>query len=217
MKKEYCVFKTVVNDRIQEVWRRNESHPQGEINNRDSHLWLRQTFEDTDDVDWVPWIGIGTNRPCFEIKLVQGNRTKCKWGETRINGTGWAEIFCNKTKVYEYGFRDIEYGLARAQVLISDMTEHPFNFMDPESEIGRKIRYYEQPAVIDSLMLEQGCVMIRKADGTGFDLSRPWDDKDDIPNCWQDENVVKDDVFAKTIYWFRDDRDAHLIGGSNVN
>jgi len=161
MKKEYCAFKTVINDQVQEVWRRNKTHKQGEINNRDSHLWLRQTFKNSDDIDWTPWIGIGVNRSCFEIKLVQGNRTKFKWNETRINATGKAEIICNKTKVYEYRFRDIEYGLAKAQVLITTISEHPFNFTDPKSEIGRKIWYYEQPAVIDDLLLNQGCIMIR--------------------------------------------------------
>jgi hypothetical protein len=205
MKKEHCVFKTVVNDRIQEIWRRNETHKQGRINGQPDDLWLRETFEGSDDIDWTPWVGIGANRPCFEIKLVQGNRTKFKWNETRIDGTGKAEIICNKIKIYEFAFRDIEYGLARAQVLLSTISEHPFNFMDPESEIGRKIWYYEQPAVIDYLLLDQGCIMIRKEDGTGFDMSRPWDDEEDrICNEWHGKNKVKDDILVKTIYWFRD-------------
>ena len=37
MKKEYCAFKTVINDQVQEVWRRVKAHKQGEINNQDSH------------------------------------------------------------------------------------------------------------------------------------------------------------------------------------
>jgi len=202
--KEYIIGKTVVNGIVQEIWNREESHSLGRDNGRNEHLWLKQTYEDIEGTDWVPWIDIATNRPCYEVKIAQGNRTKYKWGETRINGTCQVDILCNQKKVYEFRCMDIEYGLANAQVLLAKMGEHPFDFADPESMVGRKIWYHRQAAVVDYLILQQGCIMIRKEDGTGFDLSQPWRDDDDIEDPWDNQNKVKDDIFSEQIWWFRD-------------
>jgi len=204
MIKEHCIGKTIVDGKAQEIWRREEGHSLGRDNGRNEHLWLKQIHDDTDDIEWVPWIDIATNRPCYEVKVTQGNRTKYKWSETRINGTCQVDILCNQKKVYEFRCRDVEYGLARSQVLLSKMSEHPFDFADPESMIGRKIWYHRQAAVIDDLMLQQGCIMIRKEDGTGFDMSQPWRDEDDLEDPWDNQNIVKDDIFTEQIWWFRD-------------
>ena len=117
-------------------------------------------------------------------------------------------MFCNLRKVYEFPFRnDMGYAMSKAQQLIVKMNEHPFRFGDPEREIGRKIWYYRQPAIVKSLMLDQGCIMIEKDDPSdpGFDLSHPWDREDDIVNEWNGESEVKDDILTPNIWWFRDD------------
>jgi len=84
------------------------------------------------------------------------------------------------------------------------MSEHPFNYFDPESEVGRKIYYYGQAAIIDRLMLDQGCIMIKKEDGTGFDLRQHKNEDVDDMGDWHGSNVVKTHVLDdKHIVWFR--------------
>ena len=203
-RKEYCVGKTVVNSRVCEIWNRKEEHDLGKNNGKSPNLWLKQTFSDTDKFDWVPWIDdCGTSRPCYEVSLVQQNRTKQKWGETRINSRCIVKISCNTKVVYEFFCHNVAYGLARSQILITKMGDHPFDFSDPKKEIGRKIWFYDQAAVISDLTLSQGCIIAKKEDGTGFDLTKPWDREDSV-DYWNGKNEVKDDIFSKNIYWFRD-------------
>lgn len=201
--KEYLIGKTIVNDQIQEIWHRDEAHQLGKDNGRNEHLWLKQTYDDIDEFDWVPWVDISAKRPCYEVRIAEGNRGKEKWGETRITGSCIAEIFCNHKKVYEFPCRDIEYALAKTGVLLAEMREHPFDFADPESMLGRKVWYANQEAVIDSLYLDQGCVLFRKEDGTPFKLEKPWNKDDDIHDPWDERNQVKDDILSPNIWWFR--------------
>lgn len=197
--REYCIGTVIVNDQICELWRRSEKHELGSMNGEEMYdnWWVRVNDQ------WVPWLDKGSNRVSWEINIKQGNRTKEKWGETDIRTTGHLEIFCNKYKVYDFGFGCINWAMNKAQTLMVDMMEHPFDFTNPEKEIGRKVWYYDQPAVVSRLILDQGCIMLKKEDGTGFVMSKPWDQDDEMSSDWDGENEVKDDVFAPTIWWFR--------------
>lgn len=197
-KEPRLIFNTVVNGEVCGVYSREEEHKLGEWNHCPTNWWLKDT-----DGEWVPWIDNGANRPCFEFIIKQGNYTKFKWGETQISSTNSVEIYINKRLVYTFGCGNIDYALARVQTLRIKMLEHPFNFANPDEEIGRKVWYRKQPAVIERLLLDQGCVILKKADGTGFDMKDPWDEKDWISE-WDGENEVKDDIFTESIWWFRD-------------
>lgn len=192
------IFNTVVNDQVCGVYDREEEHQLGEWNGYPATWWLKDS-----DGEWVPWIDLGTNRPCFEFNIKQGNYTKVKWNETDIRSTNSVEIYINKRLVYAFGCGSLDYALAKVSVLRIEMLEHPFNFADPDSEIGRKIWYRKQPAIIERLMLDQGCILMQKEDETGFDMTDPWDEDDWISE-WDGENKVKDDIFASDIWWFRD-------------
>jgi hypothetical protein len=225
--KEHRIFDTVINGKLTEIWSRNETHELGKANGCPDSWWAKIVYDehekDEPEIDWIPFIDLGTNRPCFEINIKQSNYTKSKWGETSINGTCKVMITCNTREVYEVRCRDIEYGLAKCQTLITEMCEHSFNFADPESEIGRKVWYYEQPGIIQSLLLDQGCVMIKFdkdavdvkkdsdnsviiascIDRNGFNLSRPWNDNE-MEDEWDGRDTIKTDIFDHNIYWFRD-------------
>lgn len=193
------LFDTIVNDEICGVYQREEKHQLGDWNGCPNTWWLKDT-----DGEWIPWIDIGTNRPCFEFIINQGNYTKVKWNETQIRSTDSVEIYINKRLVYTFGCNNLNYALAKVQTLHVEMLEHPFNFCNPDSEIGRKVWYRNQPAIIERLVLDQGCVVLKKADGTGFDMKNPWDNEDDITSDWHGKNEVKDDIFTESIWWFRD-------------
>lgn len=195
---ETQMFDIVIDNKLYSVYERNETHELGRMNGCPDSWWLKYNNE------WIPYIDKMVNRPCFEINVKQNNHIKDKWNTKSLRGTCSITIKCNLRTVYQFNTRDIEYGLAKAQVLISDMTEHPFNFMDPESEIGRKIWFYDQPGSIEKLLLEQGCVMIKyEGNNSGFNLKQNSDTEIDIINEWNGEKLIKEDIFSTKISWFR--------------
>lgn len=216
------IFDIVIDNQLYEVWDLpGKEHLQGEWDGCPKTWWVRYVEPEFNELDrltqllrsneirWIPYTDHRGTRPQWEVRVKTGNYIKSKWGDTDIHQYGFVEMFCNLRKVYEFPFHnDLSYAFGKAQQLIVEMNEHPFRFRDPEQEIGRKIWYYEQPAVIESLMLDQGAIMIRKDDpnNPNFDLSRPWDREEDMPivDEWNNEPVVKEDIFSSHIHWFRD-------------
>ena len=193
------IFSTMIDGKKMWVYRRNEEHQDGERNGTPNNWWLKYDRSDG-YYDWVPWVDKLTKRPCFEIKIREGNHMKYKWDEWNIKGGVYCEIILNGEKVYEFRARDIEYVMAKATVLKNQILEHPFDFTNPDEMVGRKVYYREQPAIVERVILDQGCVILKK-DGTG-NFSKPayWDDEMD----WEEESTVKEEIFSDHIWWFRD-------------
>ena len=195
------IFKVQVNDDMCPVYDiKGKEHEYGKANGEPTTWWI--------EVNGAlhPFPNRSVHRPCFAVEIVEKNHTKTKWDDLRISGGCSAVIKCNGKVVYEFSARDIQYALTHAAELVYKIGEHPFCFWEAEKEIGRKIFYHNQPAVIKRLILDQGCVMIEHSEPDGkFDLKHPWDKKDDIPNEWDGAHEVKDDVFSENIWWFRED------------
>jgi hypothetical protein len=165
--KEYKVFDVVIGGQKREVWKRKEEHKLGEWNGCPKNWWVN--LGTVEKPEWEPWIDKGTNRPVWDISIKTDNRTKVKWGEVGIRGTGLLTISCNQRQVYEQGFNDISYAMSKAQVLMTEMMEHPFDFCNPDSMLGKKIWYKNQPAIITGLScLDHGCILIEKEAGGKF-------------------------------------------------
>ena len=110
-------------------------------------------------------------------------------------------IFADGVQVYSFFHRDPQYALLKAHGLIPTLAEHPSGIMvarDRDRLVGRKVFYERTPAVITSLILDQGCV-IMKPDGC-TELPPPvWaEDGDD-----DDRDHVKDDILSPRIWWHR--------------
>lgn len=89
-----------------------------------------------------------TNRICFEYNFREYNSTKMKWDELRISKGVSCTITANDKPFYQFNTRDIEFAFAKAQYLVVHMMEHPYNFLEPEKENGRKIYWYGLPATV---------------------------------------------------------------------
>ena len=209
--KERKIFDIVLNGRLNGVWDRpNHKHTLGQMNGCPDTWWVKYVRREEEEdhevqVDWIPFIDKGTNRASWDIRIKQGNVTKFKWDEWQINKTGYVELTLNNRVVDEFGFNDLNYAFAKAQLRTFEMCEHPFNFFDPESEIGRKIYYHRQPAIINRLILDQGCIMVEKEDGTGFDLRGYKDEDMSVMGDWHGANMVKTSIMDdKNIIWFRE-------------
>lgn len=193
------IFSTLINKKKMHVYRKSETHQDGERNGTPNDWWLK--YDKPDGTHrWIPWVDKLTHRPCFEINIREGNHIKTKYGDDDIRGSVFCEIFLNGDKVYEFGTRDIEYAAAKAVVLKSELMEHPFDFTNPDKEIGRKVFYKDEPAIVERVILDQGCVILKK-DAPGNFKTPVWDDEG-----WEDEDsTIKEDILSDHIWWFRDE------------
>lgn len=199
---DYVVSKTLINKQECEIWARSETHDYGKNNGESGNLWVR--YND----NWEPWLDKCAHRPCWGFRIDEGHYTKHKWGELQINGTCYGAITCNGRDVYEIRCRDISYAFAKAQSLIVELSEHPFDFVFPEKMIGRKVWYKDQPAKIgEHIMLDQGCIMlIYDGDIGAFQTKKPWHGEDD-KWCYEESHgakEIKDEILSPSILWFRD-------------
>lgn len=96
----------------------------------------------------IPYIDIGAHRICWEIRYKQFNTMKYKWNEWDMRNGGRCDMYANGKLIYSFYSREIGYALSRAQSLETILLEHPFDFLNPEKEEGRKIWYYGLPATI---------------------------------------------------------------------
>lgn len=100
-----------------------------------------------DEGDLEPWTD-HDHRICFEYNIREYNTSKVKWDEYRISKGVQVTITANGKPFYEFGSYDTNYAFAKAQQLVVQLMEHPYNFLEPETEKGRKIYFYGLPATI---------------------------------------------------------------------
>lgn len=125
---------------------------------------------------WEPFSN-SINRLCWDIRFSQGNSSKYKWGANQFRNNTVVEMYCNDKLVYKFSTigedRGMSYAMAKAQYLQTVMAEHPFNFFEPEKEIGRKIWWFGLPATI-VLGYEPGEIRIAPDYSTGIDQNKWW-------------------------------------------
>lgn len=152
---------------------------------------------------------------CWSIAFEETNYFRK--GEMREGGR--CTIFRNGHKFYEVGGRDINYGLASAQRILMQLQEHPINFWSrkwKEELIGRKIWYHADPAIVKSIIEDQGCIMV-EADTKYIRMFRasPWQVDADDPinplNFYNPEEDVKLDYMDPNINWFRTEKQSELF------
>jgi len=130
-------------------------HNIGKYNGCPDTWWLDYSVYHSDNDDeeptmreLIPYIDKGVHRVCWKVDYEQHNSTKYKWDEWHIRNGGICKIYANGKPVYKFHYRELKGALAAASNKIDEMVEHPFNFINPEEENGRKIWYYGLPAKI---------------------------------------------------------------------
>ncbi len=106
----------------------------------------------TDSPDFVPYSS-QINRRLWDIRFKQNNSSKYKWDEVRFSNYTNVEMYCNDKLIYEFGTTGnndgLSFAMAKVQYLKVMLSEHPYNFFEPEKENGRKICWYGLPATIE--------------------------------------------------------------------
>ena len=112
-------------------------------------------------------------------------------------------ILSDGEAVYEVGGRDVEYVLLQVHHILGVLKEHSSDFLNKaarESMVGRQVYYDRTPAVIERVIADQGCVILKTDNGSPFP-GPIWADDDDDPEF---EASIKTDVLDPKIWWFRD-------------
>jgi hypothetical protein len=173
------IFDIMIDDRPYPVYDIDGyEHPHGKWNGCPDTWWL--DFSDpvvkgeiNPEKDLVPYIDEGVNRICWEVRFKQKNHAKYKWDEWDIRSSGQCQIYANGNEIYSFGSRSADYALAKAQYLMVSLMEHPYNFINPDQEKGRKIWYYGLPATIEP-MYDSGNIMVYP-DYTDIDPKKWWE------------------------------------------
>lgn len=143
----------------------------------------------------------------FEMTVKEYNRVriKQKWGSNSCmaNMAYEGTLKLNGRVVYKENYNSRELLVAEMERLRVLITEHPFNFLEPDSEIGRKVWWKRQPAIVESIYENN---VILKLDTTA--TNKKYFDSSIYPNdpdyYDEQEDSVKDSIFSTNIWWFRD-------------
>jgi len=223
--KPYLAYKTSHKGIECEVWWKPEVNGYG---GDKSHYWLKVPKEitESDKDEWMAYNErdslVCPTRPLWGLRVEQ---------DTDFNWANWKHDDyvggCTRIEITLYGkvvrrmggYNNLFRSVAVAEAKILEMQEHQFDFADPDSMIGRRVWYYDQPAIIVGHEVPEDR-MILKYDGPpqvipgfgdeprlGFNMLSAWKmtDKDHLPDSWHGSEVVHDSIFNEHMWWFRDE------------
>jgi hypothetical protein len=149
------IFQIQIREKMYSVYSiEGYEHQLGKSNGCPDTWWLdysdydKSEEEDATLRELVPYIDKGVHRVCWGVDYQQFNSTKYKWDEWDIRNGGVCTITANSKPAYKFHYRDLQGALIAASNKIQEMMEHPFDFVHPEKEEGRKIWYHGLPATI---------------------------------------------------------------------
>ncbi len=197
----------------------------------DSHHHWNGSANGCVDTWWVVWGGSlqpyldrFMHRIVHELTFREYNTAKNKWDEMSTSRGVTCEIKANGKPIYQFTTSELEYAMAKAQYMLINLSEHPYNFYDSKSENGRKIWWYGLPATVRTK--QDGWEIIVIPDySTGVDKKTWWteyknrksklshikseddfdhDDEDDFTEAAQGDYINWGDAFSDAhINWFR--------------
>jgi hypothetical protein len=119
--------------------------------------------------------------PDGRIENFDGHRilTRIEIGETNylkeselsgdeIRKGGYGKIFFDGIQCYEFFHRDAEWACLRAKQLVAELKEHSSGWANKKNRdklVGRKVFWERTPAIIKSLIVDQGCVILEPESG----------------------------------------------------
>ena len=152
------IFDILINDKPYPVYDiENKHHELGKWNNSPTTWWLlfENDYKDSkflnemeEESKLIPYIDRGVHRVCWEINYKQSNHIKYKWDEADIRNSGVCTLKANGRDIYKFHSSDLMYAMARVQTLVGELLSHPYNFLEPEKDDGRKIFFCGLPAFV---------------------------------------------------------------------
>lgn len=145
------LFKVNLNNNYYYVYNINNKEHDGSFNTWWIYFSNDYFIDDkTPPIDsncWIPY-SEHINKDCWDIRIKQRNITKYKWDNIRFNTDIDISMYCNSKLIYRFNCNKFDYAFAKIQYLQVELSEHPYNFFEPETEIGSKIYWHGLPAKI---------------------------------------------------------------------
>ena len=150
------IFEIKVRDNMYPVYDiRGKEHNWGKWNGQPNSWWVdmgRHEVGENGTAVWkedlVEFHNKDVSRESWDIRFKENNSMKYKWDEVRWYRNVTCEMWSNNKLIYQFTTRDIEYAMSKAQVMMVQLSEHSYNFFNPEEERGRKIFFHGLPATI---------------------------------------------------------------------
>ena len=143
----------------------------------------------------------------YGIKFTPSHYVKNKYDDCEAMTGGTVVITRNGEDFYTVDGRGMYYGIDKARLIISTISEHPldFNIIDYDKKmIGRKVWYRGIPMVIDQYLQGSACVMLVPENIQDLKVPPEFADEETVDTYYED-NEVKVDVFEDhNVWWFRD-------------
>ena len=152
----------------------------------------------------IPFSG---DAPAWGVIFDRSNAVVAKWDKSNIECYGTCWITRNGKKFYRIPARTMDYGLATAQYTLIQLLENcPVEVSMrgyKEKNIGRKIYWREQPAIIDSWSSDHEMIIV--PDEELFTQPVYWGDEQIDRDMWLEDysDRVKIDILDKNIWWWR--------------
>lgn len=173
------IFQVNIEKKDYDVWDiSNKEH--GGYNDTPKTWWLyygdRTPSEPSEnDENFTPYCCRSINRRLWDIRLKQSNSSKYKWDSWRFNSHTNVEMWCNGKHIYSFGtWTDTQFAFAKIQYLMVVLSEHPYNFFEPEKENNRKIWWHGLPALIKPNSNHPGEIGIIPDYSTGVSKEEWW-------------------------------------------
>jgi hypothetical protein len=219
------IFDIQIRDKLYPVYSiEGYEHGLGKWNGCPTTWWLDYSIYHTELIlseqptlrELIPYIDKGVHRVCWGVDYQQHNSTKYKWGGWDIRSGGICKITANGKPVYKFHYRDLNGALAAASCKIDEMMYHPFDFINPENEIGRKIWYHGLPAKV-LLGYEVGEIRI-EPDYSYLSKENWWDELERRKTKIENTNQVIEDDDDKRIdkEHFEETKDYGIINHGDV-
>lgn len=164
-----------------------------------------------DRFQWIPFMSKYAHTTTWSYTFEEYNTVehRTKWGDDSwsVNQRVFCRMYCNGREVYNFGAREMDYAITRARYLVVEFNENTgIQMSDPDSMIGKKVWFHDQPGIITRHFLPDDRIVIKseREDGKGFDLTRKRDKESDWPESeWNGKMEVHTGIFDKDIYWYR--------------
>ena len=155
---------------------------------------------------------------CWGISVKEYNYSKHKWGNYRIERGIEASILRNGEVFYSFPTNDFAYAVARAQVLMVLLQEHPIMFSSHtfKKDLEKRPIYYSDTACIITYYggAPDQRLHLLAVNGEKFRQPRHWDDDNEGVTLFEEgpESLeYTTDIFDENIYWFREPKEPDVI------
>lgn len=125
---------------------------------------------------------------------------------------GKCEILINGHVCGEFFYRDISEALISARTRLAKIHDHPIRIWDDDERrrlIGRKVYYRDFPAVVERLIEDQACVILRPDEPDRAVFPPPVYELEDARRGegeidWSERQTVKVEMDSPHIWWWRE-------------